>query len=794
MDSDDIKNSVKYDADSIRVLKGLEAVKKRPGMYIGNTDDGSGLHHMVYEVVDNAIDEVLAGYCNVVTVRINTDNSVTVRDNGRGIPIDIHKEEGISAAEVIMTQLHAGGKFDQNSYKVSGGLHGVGVSVVNALSSNLDLTIWRNNNEYKISFKDGCAVSPLKCVRENINDQGTQITFLPSVEIFGNIVFEYSTLQKRFQELAFLNPGISLSLIDERSGKSDIFCYEGGVSAFVAYINENSTPLFQKPILICAQDGNIMIDVAIQWFDDYKEKVLCFTNNIPQNDGGTHLAGFRSAVTRSVNNYNDSSYVEKQKLQLIGDDIREGLSAIVSVKVPDPRFSSQTKDKLVSTEVRNAVEKVVFEKLSEWFEENPTSAKKVMNKAYEAARAREAARKARNLVRGKKDSEFNILPGKLADCQEKNPAMKELYIVEGDSAGGSAKQARDRSCQAILSLRGKVLNVEKAHLDKIMDAEQIRTLISALGCGIGDTFDIARVRYHKIIIMTDADVDGSHIRSLLLTFFFRYMPELICNGYIYIAQPPLYGVKIGSNITYIKNEDALNEYIANIASQKALVRNANEELLDILATMRICQAFDDLCFRLQLKIKEKDMIEKIVMSIRTDNSERDDMQYICCESLVKLLNFKVKFVPWSVELNENVLTIFKIENGVNYSYVVDINSLRVLHEKLTFIKEIYDVFCNGITIEYGEMIRVNTPYDFLNYIIDCTTKKMSIQRYKGLGEMMPSQLWETTLDPKARTLLNIKVNDIAKAGEVLNVLMGDDVAPRRMFIQDNALNVRNLDV
>lgn len=851
------QQSAAYDADSIKVLKGLDAVRKRPGMYIGNTDDGSGLHHMVYEIVDNAIDETLAGHCDEIYVSINEDGSVTVRDNGRGIPVSMHKEEGISAAEVIMTQLHAGGKFDQNSYKVSGGLHGVGASVVNALSDKLTLTIWRNRKKHIIEFENGNVVKPLTVVEELSEPMtGTEITFLPSKSIFKITTFEYKTLENRFRELAFLNSTAKIVLEDKIHGRSVILKYDGGIVSFVEHINKAKKSINDSVISILGEMENVLVNIAIQWTEDYKENVLCFTNNIPQSDGGTHLAGFRGAVTRVVNNYNDTSYSEKQKMSLIGDDIREGLTAVISVKVPDPKFSSQTKDKLVSSEVRNAVEKIVFEQLSQWLEENPASSKKILMKCYEAARAREAAKRARNLVRGKKDLDMTILPGKLADCQEKDPSKKEIYIVEGDSAGGSAKQARDRLYQAILSLRGKVLNVEKADLHKIIDTDQIKTLISALGTGIGDNFDSEKCRYHKIIIMTDADVDGSHIRSLLLTFFFRYMPELIEKGYIYIAQPPLYGVRHGSSVVYIKNNDALNEYIADIAMNKASItlnyKSGGSEIISGIALKFFIEKavrFSNYCKDVMSYVHSSKLVEKILMSmddydcfssIQNNAVDGDAVENDICESesgkicesgiidsetnleessadssreslpadvkndfdckisSMKLKNFfdHGEKTPWNIEESGSGFFLSKVENGVQCKHKVLYDFGRYCIRFAELAKEMSEAFHNGVQINYGEKENVvaYTPGEFVSIINDFATKKLTIQRYKGLGEMMPSQLWETTLDPNARTLLQVNIDDMEKANDLFTVLMGSVVDPRKEFIQNNALNVRNLDV
>ena len=794
-------NEADYGADSIKVLKGLDAVRKRPGMYIGDTDDGSGLHHMVYEVVDNAIDEALAGHATEVTVTLNADNSVTVTDNGRGIPTDLHPTEGISAAEVIMTQLHAGGKFDQNSYKVSGGLHGVGVSVVNALSSWLKLHIWRGGKEHFVEFRHGDPIAPLIEVGPSHGKRGTEVTFLASTETFTMVEYDFPTLEHRLRELAFLNSGVRIILTDRRhvEEKRVELYYEGGVEAFVRYLDRNKTPLVPNPIMLKAERDGITVEVALWWNDSYHENVLCFTNNIPQRDGGTHLAGFRGALTRQVTNYAESSGVtKKEKVDLTGDDCREGLTAIVSVKVPDPKFSSQTKDKLVSSEVRPVVESIVNEALSTWFEEHPAEGKTIVQKVAEAAAAREAARKARELTRRKTALDVASLPGKLADCQERDPAKSELFIVEGDSAGGSAKQGRDRAFQAVLPLRGKILNVERARFDKMLSSEMIGTLIMALGTGIGrDEFNIDKLRYHKIILMTDADVDGSHIRTLLLTFFFRQMPEVLERGHIYIAQPPLFKVSRGKSETYIKNERALDDY---------LVTGGLDDSLLVLGTGEICAGSD-----LASIVEEARQVKNLIGAVHSRYSPAVVEQ----AAIAGALNPEVAKDParaqelaakiaqrldaisddiergWEGQFDGERYLFSRTVRGVKEVAMLDgalISSLeaRKLDEHSARLGVVHDkpaIFRR----KSGEK-QIAGPTTLFETVKDAGASGVKLQRYKGLGEMNAEQLWETTLDRNARSLLQVKVKEVDEADDIFVKLMGDVVEPRREFIQENALS------
>ncbi|MCA1909326.1 MAG: DNA topoisomerase (ATP-hydrolyzing) subunit B [Magnetospirillum sp.] len=797
-----------YGADSIKVLRGLDAVRKRPGMYIGDTDDGSGLHHMVYEVVDNAIDEALAGYANLVEVVLNADGSCTVRDNGRGIPTDIHKEEGVSAAEVIMTQLHAGGKFDQNSYKVSGGLHGVGVSVVNALSEFLDLRIWRSGKEHTMRFHMGDAVSPLKVVGDCGDKSGTEVTFLPSTAIFTKVEFDFATLEHRLRELAFLNSGVRLWLRDQRHPDEVVteLHYEGGIEAFVRYLDRSKTALHEPPIAVSGEKDGITVEVAMEWTDSYHESQLCFTNNIPQRDGGTHLAGFRAALTRTINTYaNESGIAKKEKVNLSGDDMREGLTCVLSVKVPDPKFSSQTKDKLVSSEVRPVVENIVGEKLAEWFEEHPQEARKVVTKVVEAAAAREAARKARELTRRKGVLDIATLPGKLADCQERDPALSELFIVEGDSAGGSAKQGRNRANQAILPLKGKILNVERARFDKMLSSAEIGTLIAALGTGIGrEDFNIEKTRYHKIIIMTDADVDGSHIRTLLLTFFFRQMPEIIEKGYLYIAQPPLYRAKRGQSEVYLKDERAMEEYLMDGGLGDAVLRLATgaqvggADLRALAETARnVRNLVQPLTRRAPLKLIEQAAIAGALnAALLTDSTAGQAM----ADALATRLNALETDLEqgWSGQWNEGEGLYFsRTLRGVTETHGLDAAILRSqearkLVEMAATLRETFNE--PATMLAKDKETRIDGPIALVAAIMEQGKKGISIQRYKGLGEMNPEQLWETTLDPQARSLLQVKVAHVDEAEEVFSTLMGDVVEPRRDFIQTNALKVSNLDV
>jgi DNA gyrase subunit B len=797
-----------YGADSIKVLKGLDAVRKRPGMYIGDTDDGSGLHHMVYEVVDNAIDESLAGWCDRVIVTLNADGSVTVDDNGRGIPVEMH-EEGVSAAEVIMTQLHAGGKFDQNSYKVSGGLHGVGVSVVNALSSRLDLTIWRAGKEHAMTFEHGVAMEPLKIVGDApAGRSGTRVTFLPSTETFTKTDFDYKTLEHRLRELAFLNSGVRILLEDLRGVEPvrEEMVYEGGLEAFVRYLDRARSPIVDPPITLKVERDGIVVESALWWNDGYHENTLCFTNNIPQRDGGTHLAGFRAALTRTVNTYAaESGLAKKEKIQLTGDDAREGLTCVLSVKVPDPKFSSQTKDKLVSSEVRPVVENVMAEALGSWFEEHPSEAKAIVQKIAEAAMAREAARKARELTRRKGALDIASLPGKLADCQERDPAKSELFLVEGDSAGGSAKQGRDRGFQAVLPLRGKILNVERARFDKMLSSQEIGTLITALGTGIGrDDFNIAKLRYHKIIIMTDADVDGAHIRTLLLTFFYRQMPALIEGGYLYIAQPPLYKVKRGNSEQYLKNQDAFDDYlILGGTDDAALVLGSGETIAgaDLRGMAEKARTMVNVLNGLHSRYARFVVEQAAIAGALDAKVLADDTQ---AAALAQKIATRLDMLSeetergWTGDVTDERGLIFTREvRGVKEAHVID----RALMASADARKlgqlggQMAEIYATEATLRRkGLETNVYGPATLLTAVYDAGRKGISMQRYKGLGEMNPEQLWETTLDREVRTLLQVKVGELDEADEIFSRLMGDVVEPRREFIQQNALAVANLDV
>ncbi|MEM7072354.1 MAG: DNA topoisomerase (ATP-hydrolyzing) subunit B [Pseudomonadota bacterium] len=800
-----------YDSDSIKVLRGLEAVRKRPGMYIGDTDDGTGLHHMIYEAVDNAIDEALAGHCDLATVTLDSEGYVTVCDNGRGIPTDLHSEEGISAAEVIMTQLHAGGKFDQNSYKISGGLHGVGISVVNALSKHLELTIRRDGMIHFMEFVDGEAQAPLAVTGDAGDTTGTEIRFLPSSCVFGSIVFDFATLEHRLRELAFLNSGVRIILSDTRNAeeKSRDFQFDGGAFAFVKWLDRAKNCQHGEPILIRSERGDIAIECALSWNDSYHENILCFTNNIAQRDGGTHLAGFRSALTRQVNHY-ATNLARKDKLAITGDDAREGLTAVLSVKVPDPKFSSQTKDKLVSSEVRPVVESIIGEKLGEWFEENPALAKRIVQKIAEAAAAREAARKARELTRrkGALDSIAN-LPGKLADCQDRNPETAELFIVEGDSAGGSAKQGRDRRFQAILPLRGKILNVERARLDKALSNQEIGTIITALGTGIGEgDFQIEKARYHKIVIMTDADVDGSHIRTLLLTFFYRQMPELIKRGYLYIAQPPLYQAKRGERAVYLLNDPAMEAYLYDNVMRNLVLLDQNGtafrnlDLGDVARQMKQCA---QLVYQLGRKIGSDHVITQAALASLLDTEPLLPLYAAkAATSLAQQLDrFENEFERgWQGETvpedEGGGYRFSRVLRGVAQDYhlsslMIRSSEARKLHKHCEFLRQFF--LDQEVTMAIGERsYNVGNPVEFHEAILREGKRGLHVQRYKGLGEMNPDQLWETTLDPQARSLLKVQIGQAEAASDLFSTLMGDVVEPRREFIRSNALNAANLDV
>ncbi|MGR3631691.1 MAG: DNA topoisomerase (ATP-hydrolyzing) subunit B [Limimaricola soesokkakensis] len=793
-----------YGADSIKVLKGLDAVRKRPGMYIGDTDDGSGLHHMVYEVVDNGIDEALAGHADFVQVKIHADNSVSVRDNGRGIPTDMHKEEGVSAAEVIMTQLHAGGKFDQNSYKVSGGLHGVGVSVVNALSDWLELRIWRDGKEHVARFERGDTVKHLEVVGPT-DQTGTEVRFLASTTTFSNLDYEFSILEKRLRELAFLNSGVRIILEDDRPAQplhTELF-YEGGVREFVKYLDRSKHAVMPEPIWIEGEKDGIGVEVAMWWNDTYHETVLPFTNNIPQRDGGTHMAGFRGALTRTINNYAQTSGIaKKEKVSFTGDDAREGLTCVLSVKVPDPKFSSQTKDKLVSSEVRPAVENLVGEKLAEWFEENPNIAKQIVGKIVEAALAREAARKARELTRRKTAMDVNFLAGKLKDCSEKNPSKTEVFLVEGDSAGGSAQTGRDRGTQAILPLKGKILNVERARFDRMLGSQEIGNLVMALGTGIGrDEFDIKKLRYHKIVIMTDADVDGAHIRTLLLTFFFRQMPELIEGGHLYIAQPPLYKVSRGKSEVYLKDQAAMDEYLIHQGTDGTALRlGTGEEITGndlrrvVEEARQLRRVLDAFPTHYPRHILEQAAISGAFVPGAVDA----DLQGVADKVAKRLDLIALEYERgWHGRITQDHgIRLARILRGVEEVRTLDGPMLRSGEARKTgsftkSLQEIYDLPATLVRKDRTQLI--HGPLDLLAAILEEGQRGLTLQRYKGLGEMNPDQLWETTLDPEARTLLQVKIEDSLEADDLFTKLMGDVVEPRREFIQQNALNVEHLD-
>ena len=834
--SEEIQNSPNnnaYGADSIKVLKGLDAVRKRPGMYIGDTDDGSGLHHMVFEVSDNAIDEALAGHCDRILITLNPDGSVSVEDNGRGIPTDIHKEEGVSAAEVIMTQLHAGGKFentsDDNAYKVSGGLHGVGVSVVNALSEYLDLNIWRDGKEHYMRFAYGDAVAPLKIIGDApAGKKGTRVTFLPSTEkvpgdggTFKNHTeFDFEKLEHRYRELAFLNSGVRLFLVDARhEEKKEIeLFYEGGIAAFVKWLDRNKQPLMPDPIAISGSRDDVTIDVALEWNDSYYENVLCFTNNIPQRDGGTHLAAFRAALTRTLNNYADKSgLLKKEKVSLTGEDMREGLTAIVSVKLPDPKFSSQTKDKLVSSEVRQPLESLMADKMAEWLEENPQHGRMIVQKVIDAAAAREAAKKARELTRRKGVMDIASLPGKLADCQERDPAKSELFLVEGDSAGGSAKQGRNRHNQAILPLKGKILNVERARFDRMLSSKEVGTLIQAMGTGIRDDFNLEKLRYHKIVIMTDADVDGAHIRTLLLTFFYRQMPQIIEAGHLYIAQPPLYKATRGRSEVYLKNEAALEQYLVDNGVESMALETtggmrSGEDLRHLIEHGRRMRAV----MRYVPRRYNPAIIEALAINAALDPELSQEAQADRLADTVRWMDAQDDEGRWSGRIAEEGGFHFeRLWRGVTDHHMIEAGFIgsaeaRKLHAIATEEADSYRTASRLVTAkaaaaaeEAGEdelpvatkgSTAVTRPSELLEAILAAGRKGLAIQRYKGLGEMNAEQLWETTLDPDNRSMLRVEVEQADVADEIFTRLMGDVVEPRREFIQDNALNVANLDV
>ena len=798
-----LENSKNYDAESIKVLKGLDAVRKRPGMYIGDTDDGSGLHHMVYEVVDNSIDEALAGFCNEITVKINKNNSITVSDNGRGIPTNIHKEEGISAAEVIMTQLHAGGKFDQNSYKVSGGLHGVGVSVVNALSESLELTIEREGKKYFIKFKNGEAESALEEIGET-DKSGTEITFLPSKNTFSLTEFDFKKLESRLRELAYLNSGVNIKLVDSRGDEEVLseLSSRGGLKGYVKFLDKSREAIVDDIIFFQGSNENISVECAIQWNKSYYEHFLVFTNNIPQKDGGTHVAGFRSALTRTVNNaISNIGMQKKDKVNLTGEDAREGLTCILSVKVPDPKFSSQTKDKLVSSEVRPVVESIVSENLASWFEENPKDAKSVITKIFEAAAAREAARKAREVSRKNSAFEISSLPGKLADCQSKSPESSELFIVEGDSAGGSAKQARDRKNQAVLPLKGKILNTEKSRPDKILNSAEIGTLIQALGTGFKPDFKIEDLRYHKIIIMTDADVDGSHIRTLLLTFLYRHMPELVKNGYVYIAQPPLYKIKRGKMELYLKDDSELEDFFINDITENAVLEQKSGTAIkgaDLKNIFLNIIGFDKLLNLISGKNENfYFLLEQATISnlFNIENFENKKKSSQTLDYLLKRLNFKEN--NWSTILENEEIIFSKKENKVTETFIIklsDFNNFNYVNLK-KYSELMQENFLSKSLLKLGDQkIEILSPKDLIKKALDQSKKNYSVQRYKGLGEMNPDQLWQTTLDPEYRSILRVDIDDAQRADDVFEELMGDDVEKRKVFIQSNAKKVSNLDV
>jgi DNA gyrase subunit B len=799
------QNNNSYGAESIKVLKGLEAVRKRPGMYIGDTDDGSGLHHMVYEVVDNGIDEALAGHADYVHVKIHADSSVSVRDNGRGIPVGMHPEEGVSAAEVIMTQLHAGGKFDSNSYKVSGGLHGVGVSVVNALSVWLELKVWRDGKVHIARFEHGDTAEHLKIIGDANGEKGTEVRFLASTDTFSNLEYSFETLEKRLRELAFLNSGVRIILEDERPAeplRTELF-YDGGVKEFVKYLDRSKSSIMPEPIFVTGERDDIGVEVAMWWNDSYHENVLPFTNNIPQRDGGTHMAGFRAALTRTINNYAQTSGIaKKEKINFTGDDAREGLTCVLSVKVPDPKFSSQTKDKLVSSEVRPAVESLMNEKLAEWFEENPNEAKIIVGKIIEAALAREAARKARELTRRKTALDVNFLAGKLKDCSEKDPSKTEVFLVEGDSAGGSAQTGRDRRTQAILPLRGKILNVERARFDRMLASQEIGNLVMALGTGIGrDEFNLSKLRYHKIVIMTDADVDGAHIRTLLLTFFYRQMPELVEAGHLFVAQPPLYKVSRGKSEVYLKDQGALDDYLVQQGIDGAVLRlgsgaeMAGQDLIRVVEEARqLRRVLDAFPTHYPRHILEQAAIAGAFVPGAVDAN----LQGIADQVAERLNQIALEYERgWTGRITQDHgIRLSRILRGVEEMRTLDGPMMRSGEARKagSFTASLKEVYGSTATlVRKDRSLAIHGPLDLLDAILKEGEKGLALQRYKGLGEMNPDQLWETTLDPDARTLLQVKIEDAAEADDLFTKLMGDVVEPRREFIQSNALSVENLD-